>query len=570
MNIRKKLILAFTGLLAAGAAVSLFELKVLSHSIESLDHSAAVTSVTEMRSRELLFHMSEMSNHLRGYMLNPKDDKEKQLKLEEDVAFLATLEAMQASELTPDILKKIEQVRDLDKTGVDRVENLVLEQVAQGRVQQATQTYFDEYMPMREKQEAIIREIAADLSVQKDTELKAAEHTALTARNLTYVLIVALLLAGLAVSVWLANGISRPVLRVSAALRRLAVGDTSESVSVNSRDELGVMAEDLNRNIAAMRQMTEVAVRIAGGDLAVQVAPRSDKDELGHAFASMRDKLSRIIGDVRSSASGLAMAAQQVSASSQSLSQGTSEQAASVEETSASLEQMSASIMRNAENSREMEAMAVRGARDAEESARAVQEAVAAMTQIAQKISIVQEIAYQTNLLALNAAIEAARAGEHGRGFAVVAAEVRQLASRSQVAAKEIGELAGSTVAVAERSGQQIAALAPAIRRTAELVQEVAAASGEQSAGIAQVNKAMGLVDQVTQRNASAAEELASTAEEMSAQSEGLASLIGFFRTGDDAVPPAAAPRAAAPAPRNTSTWGDGSPFTPDPEFKPF
>jgi methyl-accepting chemotaxis protein len=181
-----------------------------------------------------------------------------------------------------------------------------------------------------------------------------------------------------------------------------------------------------------------------------------------------------------------------------------------------------------------------------------VKETVTAMNAIAERISIIEEIAYQTNLLALNAAIEAARAGEHGRGFAVVATEVRKLAERSQAAAKEISGLSTTSVKVAERSGQLLDELVPSIRKTADLVQEVAAASSEQSAGVAQINKAMGQVDQVTQRNASATEELASTAEEMSAQAGGLQQLMSFFRleeaTALPALREAPAPRRAAPA----------------------
>jgi methyl-accepting chemotaxis protein len=281
-----------------------------------------------------------------------------------------------------------------------------------------------------------------------------------------------------------------------------------------------------------LRTAIGIAQRISAGDLTVSVVTgrRDEVGQLQDAMAKMAEKLAEVIGEVRGGAEALSGAAQQVSSTSQLLSQGTGEQASSVEETTSSLEEMSASITQNAENSRQSEAMAKEGATNAEQGGQSVRQTVEAMKSIAEKISIIEEIAYQTNLLALNAAIEAARAGDQGRGFAVVATEVRKLAERAQKAAREIGGLAGSSVEAAERSGRLIEALIPGIRRTADLVQEVAAASQEQSAGVTQVSKAMGLVDQVTQRNASAAEELSSTAEEMASQAEALQQLIAFFR----------------------------------------
>jgi methyl-accepting chemotaxis protein len=270
----------------------------------------------------------------------------------------------------------------------------------------------------------------------------------------------------------------------------------------------------------------------------------------------MTDTLSNTIGQIRASADQLSDAATQVSATAQSVSQGTSEQAASVEETTASLEQINASITLNATNSKATEEMAVRSAKDAEAGGSSAQETMTAMTTIADKITIIEDIAYQTNLLALNAAIEAARAGEHGKGFAVVATEVRKLAERSQAAANEISALAGRSVKVAERSGELLGELVPTIHKTAELVQEVASASREQALGVAQINKAMSQVDAVTQSNASASEELASTAEELAAQAESLQQIVAAFQigthdpattTGLDAYrpSPALAPRAA-------------------------
>jgi methyl-accepting chemotaxis protein len=282
----------------------------------------------------------------------------------------------------------------------------------------------------------------------------------------------------------------------------------------------------------ALDQAVTVAQELAQGNLAVRVEADSG-DETGHLLNGMKDmvdKLKEIVAEVQSAADNVSSGSQQLSSSSEQMSQGATEQAASVEEVSSSMEEMASNIQQNTDNSMQTEKIASKAAGDAQESGKSVLEAVGAMKEIASKISIIEEIARQTNLLALNAAIEAARAGEHGKGFAVVATEVRKLAERSQIAAGEIGRLSASSVGVAEKAGEMLSRLVPDIQKTAELVQEISAASREQNSGTQQINKAIQQLDQVVQQNASASEEMASTSEELASQAQQLQGSISFFK----------------------------------------
>lgn len=312
---------------------------------------------------------------------------------------------------------------------------------------------------------------------------------------------------------------------------QVAKGDIPEKISAEYKGDFNEIKNNVNLLIGVMNAITRLAEEMAAGNLTIEAKERSVQDRLMQALNVMIRRLSGVVMDVKTAADNVASGSQGMSSSSEEMSQGATQQATAAEQVSSAMEQMTVNIRQNTNNALQTKKIAMKAAEDAQESGEAVAETVAAMREIVKKISVIEEIGRQTNMLSLNATIEAAKAQEYGKGFAVVASEVRALSSRAQAAAVEIGEVASTSIAVAERAGEMLKKLLPDIQKTAELVQEISAASSEQSVGAEQISRAIQQLEQVIQQNASTSEEMASTAEELANQAEYLQSAMAFFST---------------------------------------
>jgi methyl-accepting chemotaxis protein len=315
---------------------------------------------------------------------------------------------------------------------------------------------------------------------------------------------------------------------------KISVGDMPKVITDNYNGDFNTIKNNLNVLIESSNLIIDKAKLVANGDLTIELKKRSETDELMIALSEMVKAIAGVIREVQAASDNVASGSTEMSSTTEQLSQGASEQASSTEEISSSMEEMVANINQNTDNAQQTEKIALKAAHDIAEGSKAVEMTVESMRNIAEKISIISEIASRTDLLAINAAIEAARAGEHGKGFAVVASEVRKLAERSQIAANEIEEVSRSSVSIAEKSGKLLSEIVPDIQKTAKLVQEITAASIEQNSGAGQVNNAIQQLTQVTAQNAASSEEIATSTEELSSQAEILKNAISFFKIPDD------------------------------------
>ena len=415
-------------------------------------------------------------------------------------------------------------------------------------------------------------------TIQRETEEadKVYDSTSEAIIKAQYYVLTIIILLSVSLVILLVNFISKPLIKGVDFAKKVAAGDFNAKLEIDQNDEVGILADAVKEMVnvfkegvkilmtvsagkiteandiiikrdiksdfdSALKQMVlnlkssiELAQSVADGNLKIKLDKLSEENELDSALKMMILNLTKIVTSILEGADNIASASQQMSTTSQQISQGATEQAGSTEEISSSMEEMASNIQQNTENAQQTEKIAIKAAESIEKVGKSSNESLESIKMIAEKISIINDIAFQTNILALNAAVEAARAGEHGRGFAVVASEVRKLAEHSKIAADEIVDLSNRSVNVTEEASKLLTELVPEIHKTASLVQEITAASLEQNSGAGQVNNAIQQLSNVTQQNASASEELATSAEELSSQADGLKQTILFFQLERD------------------------------------
>ncbi len=463
----------------------------------SIDKACVLLTGDALAGIKAINEVAVLSRENRGLLLQRimTHDKERAAQIDQRI-----------DELSPQITKAMDDydktiTQDKDRQLFDAIKNTRVawlaaysaerELVKDGKYDEAVAAFYNRALPaFHTYDEAQQAEIVFNYHLGDQYTQMVVDSIARAKTGMLVCLALTLLVA-VFVSLYVTRSITTPLQVAASTLACISKGDLTRTAIVDSKDELGDMMGTLNTMVESLR---------------------------------------KTVSEVSAAAQNVASGSSEMSGTAGQLAQGASEQSASTEETTSAMEEMASSIQQNADNARQTDKIASKAADDAQQSGNAVTRTASAMREIADKINIIEEIARKTDLLALNAAVEAARAGEHGKGFAVVASEVRKLAERSQTAAAEISRLTGEGVSLAQGAGELLAKLVPDIRKTAELVREISAASGEQSTGAAQINKALQQLDQVVQQNASASEEMAASSEELSSQAEILQSSIAFFK----------------------------------------